>query len=237
MFVFLHFGWGSWVVMWCLQRHWKMWCRVLSLCHRGGFRVHPSICWCGWEAGRPYGLDQKCTVDTGIHNTIQGLGKDKWVVYLVFLSPLGWVTLEFIANFLGGLILMPKNVFFSLEVSLCHRGASGTKSRSEIMNWPALNSSLTQQAAFFRMTQQVQMKFKRQKAFSAFENDLMEPILWENHGGLRSKATHYPCASLSHGGSIFAAVLMVFLVFAYWLVGNLSLIPWIQLFVHDTGVS
>ena len=47
-----------------------------------------------------------------------------------FLSPLGWVTLEFIANFLGGLILMPKNVFFSLEVSLCHRGASGTKSRS-----------------------------------------------------------------------------------------------------------
>lgn len=66
MFGFLHFGWGSWFfVMWCLQRHWKMWCRVLSLCHRGGFRVHPSICWCGWEAGRPYGLDQKCTVDIG----------------------------------------------------------------------------------------------------------------------------------------------------------------------------
>lgn len=44
---------------------------------------------------------------------------------------------------------MPKNVFFSLEVSLCHRGASGTKSRSEIINWPALNSSLTQQAVLF----------------------------------------------------------------------------------------
>ena len=37
-------------------------------------------------------------------------------------------------QFFWGFDLMPKNVFFSLEVSLCHRGASGTKSRSEIIN-------------------------------------------------------------------------------------------------------
>ena len=57
------------------------------------------------------GLDQKL----GVRGYNPRVGQGQLGYIPRFLSPLGWVTLEFIGNFLGGLILIPKNVFWSLE--------------------------------------------------------------------------------------------------------------------------